>query len=46
MIGAGEEPSLALMSVDSDSPAWGEPLLWWVIPKDPTSALFTLYDDT
>ena len=30
------------MSVGSDSPTWGEPLLWWVSPEDPTSTLFTL----
>ena len=32
------------MSVGSDSPAWGEPLLWWASSKDPTSMLFTLND--
>ena len=33
-IGAGGEPSLALTSVGSDSPARGEPLLWWASPED------------
>ena len=41
-IEADREPSLALTSVGSDSPMWGEPLLWWVSSKDPTSTLFTL----
>ena len=43
-IEAGGEPSLALTSVGSDSPVWGEPLLRWVSPEDPTSTLFTLDD--
>ena len=41
-IGAGGEPSLALMLVGSDSPTWGEPLLRWTNPHDPASTLFTL----
>ena len=44
MIEADGEPSLALTSVGSDSPAWGEPLLWWASLEDPTSMLFTLDD--
>ena len=43
-IGAGGEPSLALTSMSSDSPARGEPLLWWANPEDPTSMPFTLDD--
>jgi len=43
-IGANREPSLALTSVGSDSPAWGEPLLRWASPEDLTSTLFTLED--
>jgi len=43
-IGVGVEPSLALTSVGSDSPARGEPLLQWASPEDPTSTLFTLDD--
>ena len=38
----GGESSLALTSVGSDSPAWGEPLLWWASLEDPTLTLFTL----
>ena len=45
-IRAGGEPSLALMSVGSDSPARGEPLLRWRSPENPTSTLFTLNDAT
>ena len=39
---AGREPSLALTLVGSNSPAWGEPLLWWTNPQDPASTIFTL----
>ena len=46
VIGAGGEPSLALTSVGSDSPTWGEPLLWWTNPQDLASMLFTLNDAT
>ena len=45
-IRAGGEPSLALMSVGSDSPARGEPLLRWRSPENPMSTLFTLNDAT
>ena len=41
---ASGESSLALMSEGSHSPVWGEPLLWWTNPQDPTSTLFTLDD--
>jgi len=41
-LGAGGESSLALTSVVSDSPMWGEPLLRWTNPQDPTLTLFTL----
>ena len=44
VIRVSREPSLALTSVGSDSPVWGEPLLWWASPEDPTSTLFTLDD--
>ena len=44
VIEADKEPSLALMSVGSDSPTQGKPLLWWVSSKDPISMLFTLDD--
>ena len=44
-IRADGELSLALMSMSSDSPTWGEPLLQWVSPEDLTSTLFTLDDD-
>ena len=44
VIGAGGEPSLALMSVGNNLPAWGKPLLLWVSLEDPTSTLFTLDD--
>ena len=43
-IRTGGEPSLALTSVGSDSPARSEPLLRWVSPQDPSSELFTLDD--
>ena len=32
------------MSMSSDSPTWGEPLLQWASLEDPTSTLFTLDD--
>ena len=44
VLGAGGESSLALTSVGSGSPMWGEPLLQWVDPQDPVSTLFTLHD--
>ena len=36
----------ALVSGDSCSPAWGESLLQWMDPQDPTSTLFSLDDAT
>ena len=42
VIRAGGEPSLALTSVGSNSPMWGEPLLRWASLEDPTSMLFAL----
>ena len=38
------ESSMALVSGGSHSPTWGEPLLRWRNPWDPTSTLFTLDD--
>ena len=38
------ESSLALMSIGSESPTRGEPLLQWTNPQEPTSMLFTLDD--
>ena len=38
------ESSLALTSGGSHSLAWGEPLLRWMNPQDPTSTLFALDD--
>ena len=40
------ESSLPLTSVGGDSPARGEPLLWWTNPEDLASTLFTLDDAT
>ena len=40
------ESPLALTSGGSHSPVWGEPLLQWVDPQDPTSTRFSLYDAT
>ena len=40
---SGGLPS-ALMSGGSRSPMRGEPLLQWMAPEDPTSALFSLDD--
>ena len=40
------ESSLALTSGGSHLPAWGEPLLRWMNPQDPTSTLFALDDAT
>ena len=45
-LGAGRESSLALTSVGSDSPAWGEPMFRWTNPQDPASTLFTLDNTT
>ena len=42
----GGESSLAMTSGGIHSPAWGEPLLWWMNPQDPTSTLFALVDAT
>ena len=44
MLGANGESSLTLMSVGSNSPTQGEPLLLWTDPWDPMSMLFTLDD--
>ena len=41
-LGASGDSSLALTSVGSDSPMRGKPLLQWVDPQHPASALFTL----
>ena len=37
---------LALMSGGSHSPVWGESLLQWMDPQDPSSILFSLDDAT
>jgi len=37
---------LALTSGGSRSPTWGESLLQWMDPQDPTSILFSLDDAT
>ena len=42
---SGGSPS-ALMLGGSHSPTWGEPLLQWMDPQDPTSILFSLDDTT
>ena len=41
-LGIGGESSLALTSIGNNSPARGEPLLWWTNPQDLVSTLFAL----